>query len=487
MAFTPRTETYVNVSSLATPYNFTLNVPSGTADGDIMFTLVCWYNSVTIDSVPGGWTLVGQQTGATTDRCALYYKIAASEPASYTWSLSGTAKVRAVCAVYSAGDFNVASISDITISNTAYRTSDANVRAASMSVPNTNSPMVFFGYVYRTAEATFTKPSAPTTGWVEDDDAGSTTPDFWTTICSFIWSGSGATGNMDAISSSVLTAKHAFAVALKPTSGTTYNESVTLSAAVAVANAVDRILNLTVTLQASGSVGPDPAGSIYNPSMVLSALAAIAPSSEAVLLAGVTLQAAAAQVASGGMNFDGSVVLSAAAVLAAAASLSMDAGLNLQAQAGDSASANALMGAALSLLAGAGITPQAQASMVASTSLDAGAACVNQGQLILDAILALAAGAGATWEGEVVTAGVFYEAIALAAAATLSPQALATLQAIVSMAASSTITPSSTALMEAALTLLMVAEFGTVGEVTPAGGAALEDILITILRRRRNR
>ena len=268
--------------------------------------------------------------------------------------------------------------------------------------------------------------------------------------------------------------------------GNTYNESVTLSAAVAVANAVARILNLSVTLQASGSVGPDPVGSTYNPSMILSALATISPSAQAILLAGATLQATAAQVASGGMAFDNSVVMSAAAVLAAAASLTMGGSINLQAQAGYSDSASALLGASMSLLAGAGITPQAQAQMVGATSLNAGAACATQGQLLLDAIMALAASAGNIWEGEVVTSGVFYEAVALVASATLSPQTIATLQAIANLVASGTITASSTALMEAALTLLTVAEFGTVGELT-SGGTVLGDILITLLRRRRNR
>jgi hypothetical protein len=185
-AFTPRTETYVNVSSLTTPFNITVTKPSGTANGDILFCWIGWYAAVTIDSVPSGWALLGQYI-VNTDRYALYYKIAASEGASWVWSFTATAKVRAVCSCYTAGDFDSTTPIDV-VSNTAYRTSDANCRAATMTVTAVNSPLIFWGGDYSTASKTFTKPSVPTTGWVEDDDAGSTTPDFWTEVCSFIWS-----------------------------------------------------------------------------------------------------------------------------------------------------------------------------------------------------------------------------------------------------------------------------------------------------------
>jgi hypothetical protein len=216
MAFTARTETYLEVSSLSTPYDATVNKPGSTAQGDILFAFISWYTAgVTIDSVPSGWNLLGDYT-ANTDKYALYYKVAgASEPSSYTWSFSATAKVRIVCSCYTAGDFKTADPIDV-VSNTAYRTSDTIVRAATMSGAKANSPLVFFGAVYSTSSKTFTKPSVPSSDWVEDDDAGSQTPDFWQEVCSMIWTGSAATGNMDATASATLTAKHAFAVALKP-------------------------------------------------------------------------------------------------------------------------------------------------------------------------------------------------------------------------------------------------------------------------------
>jgi hypothetical protein len=213
MAFTARTETYVDLASLSSPYNITVTKPTGTVDGDILF---CWiaYVTETIDSVPSGWTSLAYKAGAST-YWRLYYKIASSEPANYTWSLTGSTRIRAVCSCYTSGDFNAADPIDV-VSNTLYETSNTICRAASMNVASANSPLVFWAGCYSSATRVFAKPSVPTTDWVEDDDAGSSTSRYWTEICSMIWGGSGATGNMDATIDFTITNKHAFAVALKP-------------------------------------------------------------------------------------------------------------------------------------------------------------------------------------------------------------------------------------------------------------------------------
>jgi len=219
MAFTARTETYSDLASLVEdPWDIYSTKPTGTADGDILFAFIQWYGSTTIDSVPSGWSLLGSYT-ANTDKYALYYKIASSEPGGWNWSFSADCKVRIVCSCYTSGDFNASDPIDV-VSNTGYRTNNTTVRAASMIVASTDSPLVFFASRYATAQITFTKPSTPTTGWVENDDAGSTTSDFWTEICSMIWASSGSTTDMDAtMSPNAATTKHGFAVALKPAGG----------------------------------------------------------------------------------------------------------------------------------------------------------------------------------------------------------------------------------------------------------------------------
>lgn len=228
MAFTARTETYVNLALLSDPFNITVTKPTDTADEDILFCWIGWYKTIpcTIDSVPNGWTELGNFT-AQQDKYALYYKIAASEPNTWTWSFSATCAVRAVCSCYTGGDFNPTDPIDV-VSNTAYRTYDANCIAASMTVAAINSPLVFWAGRATSVERTYTKPSVPTDDWIEDDDAGSTTSAFWTEVCSMIWSGSGATGAMSATMSTSGEAKHAFAVALNPAgavAGIYYNPS----------------------------------------------------------------------------------------------------------------------------------------------------------------------------------------------------------------------------------------------------------------------
>jgi hypothetical protein len=218
-SFTARTETYVDLASLTTPFNITVTKPTGTVDGDILFCWIGWYNSPnpgTIDSTPSGWMKLGDYT-VKLDKYALYYKIAASEPSSWTWSFTETVYTRAVCSCYTGGDFDPNDPIDV-VSNTAYRTDNVNCIAASMAVSAINSPLIFWGGACTATAKTFAKPSVPTTDWIEDDDAGNTTSYFWTEVCSMIWSESGATGDMIATISATRILKHAFAVALNPLS-----------------------------------------------------------------------------------------------------------------------------------------------------------------------------------------------------------------------------------------------------------------------------
>ena len=230
MAFTARTETYAYGSSLGSPYDVSIDKPTGTQNDDILFCLLAWYGATRIiDSVPSGWTKLGDNV-ANNDNYALYYKIASSEPSSYTWSFSESGRYYLVCSCYTGGDFDGADPIDV-VSNTAYRETDYIVRAASMSAASANSPLVFWAAEYGDAARTFTKPSNPTTDWIEDDDFGDSVARFWAEICSMVWSGSGSTGNMDATCTFSMYVKHAFAVTLNPSGGaTTYTKTVSMDA-----------------------------------------------------------------------------------------------------------------------------------------------------------------------------------------------------------------------------------------------------------------
>jgi hypothetical protein len=213
MAFTARTETYAD--SAATT-SLAVSVPESTTDGDILFLLICTQNGAGYGPNSGlaAWTPIASQTSRADDYY-LYYRIASSEPASYTIGFSGSSKVRMVMSCYTSGDFNGASPIDV-YSNTAYATSNTTVRAAAMTVAAASSPMVFWAAIYGSAK-TFTKPSnIGADAWTEDEDSSNANSTFSTEVCSMIRSASGDTAAMNATASAGSTTKHAFAVALKP-------------------------------------------------------------------------------------------------------------------------------------------------------------------------------------------------------------------------------------------------------------------------------
>ena len=187
--------------------------PVDTAEGDIMFALINRTGGkIEPNSTPEGWVTLGTDVGAFYD-VRLYYKIAeAAEPGTYTWGWAAAGKTKISIATYRGG-FNIDDPIDV-VSNTAYEVSDTTIRAASMNVSEVNSNLIFAGYLFSATAASSTKPSEQNNDWVEDFDNWDTISDFLHTFCHCNWSGSGASGVMDAIGSGATTMKHAFAVAL---------------------------------------------------------------------------------------------------------------------------------------------------------------------------------------------------------------------------------------------------------------------------------
>lgn len=62
--------------------------PAGTVDGDLLIAQINTANTQTITAVPSGWLLIGTATAAAQTRTHYYWKIAASEPATWTWTRS---------------------------------------------------------------------------------------------------------------------------------------------------------------------------------------------------------------------------------------------------------------------------------------------------------------------------------------------------------------------------------------------------------------
>ena len=213
----------------ASTASLVITKPAGTADNDILFALLKRSDLANPTGVPSGWALLGEAETAGFIDFWLYWKLAASEGADYTWSWADVARTGGTIVTYRGG-FNTASPIDVT-SNTTYQTSDTICRAASMTVAAANSSLFFFGAAHFTVDTlTFTKPSVPTTDWVEDVDTSDTGSRFGRETCNMTWTGSGATGTMDATMSQTRTDKHGFAVALNPAAAgaavTSYDKSI---------------------------------------------------------------------------------------------------------------------------------------------------------------------------------------------------------------------------------------------------------------------
>lgn len=201
--------------------NVTANKPAGTIDGDIMFALVTHRLLEAPNSVPAGWTLAGSNQFTSIAAVAfdtrLYWKVAAAEGASYTWAWATTGRNMVTITTYRGG-FDPGNPIDV-VSNTLYNVVNTTTRAASMNVTSANSTLLFFGWNHMNpivGGETFAPPTIPS-AWTENVDYWDMVIlRFGRTVAKLEWTGSGATGNMDAISSPSTDEKHAFAVALRP-------------------------------------------------------------------------------------------------------------------------------------------------------------------------------------------------------------------------------------------------------------------------------
>lgn len=193
----------------------TTNKPTNTQDWDIMFMIISSPSHYS-NSLPSWWISLWQNyiSWSSTMYIEVLYKIANSEWSSYNIWFPFSSKIRVLITTYRWW-FNSLDPIDI-VSNTIYTGSDYIIRGASMDVSDINSSLVFIWFQYYTSTTTFTKPSIPTTDWVENYDWWSTAPDLWNIVCSMIWSWSWATWTMDAASSTPTNVKHWFAIALNP-------------------------------------------------------------------------------------------------------------------------------------------------------------------------------------------------------------------------------------------------------------------------------
>lgn len=197
-----------------TTATLTVNVPTGTQDGDIIFA---YLKGTAPFTPPSGWTHLADTLDASTGNThALYYRIASSEPASYDWTANSGSRYGVTHATFRDG-FDTSDPIDV-VSDTGYVVNNATLRAASMVVSAVDSPLIFFGGFHLSAVQTISPATNPAT-FAEHVDTWNSSSRFGREIASVTWSGSGATGDMDATISVATVSKHAFAVALNPDSG----------------------------------------------------------------------------------------------------------------------------------------------------------------------------------------------------------------------------------------------------------------------------
>lgn len=203
-------------SDVISATTITVDVPTGTADNDFMVCAIKYPSSETL-TAPAGWTLPanGSYTDTTVSNTIMrvYYRLASSEPASYNWTIGVAGRFGGSCYTFR-GDFNTSTPFDVD-SSTAYVTSDTTTRAV-LTTSAANEPIIWLSVGHSSTAVTVTPPTVPTTftEHTDEHDGGSR---FYRSVASVLWTGSGATGNMDGtLSATAANAKHAFAIALQP-------------------------------------------------------------------------------------------------------------------------------------------------------------------------------------------------------------------------------------------------------------------------------
>lgn len=174
-----------NTASVGT--NVTVNVPSGVSNGQALVANVGFTggSGVTV-TPPAGWTLIRRDDNGTTLGNALYWRIANSEPASYTWTLSSSQNNSGSMIAYSTVD----QANPIGAHGGQANSSSTNVTAPSITTLYESSVVLFFGGIL--AVTTLTPPS----GFTERLDVNSAT------FADQVFSTPGATGTVTAVAAS---------------------------------------------------------------------------------------------------------------------------------------------------------------------------------------------------------------------------------------------------------------------------------------------
>lgn len=142
-----------------------INLPAGTAAGDVMIAQVSVVGgSGTTITAPAGWTQIVLDNSGSAVRQGLYYRVAsAAEPASYAWSFSSSQRNAIGILTYRGVD----TVTPVNASNSSNAGASTSVTAAAVTTTSWNTQIVgFFTVSY--GGSSFTPPA----GMTERYDAG---------------------------------------------------------------------------------------------------------------------------------------------------------------------------------------------------------------------------------------------------------------------------------------------------------------------------
>jgi len=138
-----------------------INVPAGTQANDVMIASVAVRPSTATIGTPSGWTLVRRIDNASgqTNSLAVFRKVAASEPASYTWDVSGG--VYAVGGIQSFSGVDTTTPIDV---ENGQATADAFTHATPSITTTVADTMIVTAHTFATS-STWTPPTGMTEGF----------------------------------------------------------------------------------------------------------------------------------------------------------------------------------------------------------------------------------------------------------------------------------------------------------------------------------
>jgi len=188
----------------------TINVPSGTSNGDVMVAHVVVQTAGNSFAAPSGWTIIKRLDTTTNIATATYWKVAgSSEPSSYTWTFGTSGEASGGIASYT----GVNTTNPIDVSMVQYNNGTTNVDNTGVTTTFANDMLVYAVGIVSSAP-TYTLPSGFTQEWKTSSTSNTTSA-----LSQEIASSSGATGTIHGtLSSSYSTVTHL--IALRPASAT---------------------------------------------------------------------------------------------------------------------------------------------------------------------------------------------------------------------------------------------------------------------------